>query len=170
MASKKKNNAAFSYRKFRKNSWSEVIRDKGIVSRNEQCLDIVSFIFSAYSTVASFVISDSNAWKFPSVVIFVFINEFKVFGRLHVYRKVMESKEHRGLKILSTLIVYLNYICITFLFVFMYFLLNVHFNTVSELLTTFKGLIFLLGCISIFIMGIIDKITWGLLKPERDVN
>lgn len=170
MASKKKNKAKFIFKNFRKNDWNEVIEDKGIASRNELWLDIISFVFSAYSTVASFVVSDNNAWKVPSVIIFVFINEFKIFGRLHVYRKVMENKEHKGLKILSTLIVYLNYICTTFIIVFAYFLMSIHFNTIGELLTTFNGLIFLLGCISIFIMGIIDKITWGLLKPEKDVN
>lgn len=48
--------------------------------------------------------------------------------------------------------------------------MSVHFNTIIELVTTIKGLIFLVGCVSIFITGIIDKITWGLLKPEKDVN
>lgn len=167
MASKK---TKFRYKKFRKNSWNEVIKDKGIASRNELWLDIVSFVFSAYSTVASFVISDNNAWKVPSVMVFVIINELKIFGRLQVYRKVMKNEEHKGLKVLATIIIYLNYISITFIIVFIYFLMSVHFNTIIELVTTIKGLILLVGCVSIFITGIIDKITWGLLKPEKDVN
>lgn len=103
-------------------------------------------------------------------MVFVIINELKIFGRLQVYRKVMKNEEHKGLKVLATIIIYLNYISITFIIVFIYFLMSVHFNTIIELVTTIKGVIFLLGCVSIFITGIIDKITWGLLKPEKDVN
>ncbi len=163
----KRKKIIFNYTNFRNNSWNEIVQEKKYIATTELKLDIAAFSLSAYSTVASFVNSNEYAWRVPSVIVFVLVNLFRLSLRQSIYSKLANNEDHVGIKVLARVVKHLYIICWVYSLLFVYFLLNVHFRGIDELLSTPQGWGFLGGCICVFILGVLDKITWFFLRPEE---
>lgn len=157
----------FDYMNFKRNSWNEIVEEKKYVAETELEIDIITFCLSAYSTVTSFASSNNYAWKVPSVIIFILVTVFRLSIRHTIYVRLSQNKEHLGMKILAHILKSLCVICILYVLIFVYFLFRIHFKNFNELFSTFDGIVFLSGCVCVFLAGVLDKVTWFLLKPKE---